>query len=225
MAGDVICQRIAGEEEMDTSRVARMGATGLCVSGPLSFTLHHVFERLAPGASAIAICKKLFLTLTVTAPIQVTSTLGAVTLLSPGKSTADAEAKVKQELVPTIISSIPYWGVFHTFNYRHTPVHRRPVMSSLAGVFWNIYISWQANKDSSEAGQRSTVTRGYEASCEADTDSSMRNMSDSSSSIASARGGKEGAEECQAGMRAGKADGSIWERSITGPCSESSIPS
>mmetsp|Transcript_1297 Transcript_1297/g.2164 ORF Transcript_1297/g.2164 Transcript_1297/m.2164 type:complete len:192 (+) Transcript_1297:167-742(+) len=147
--GDLFCQQIVGDP-LEWHRAFRMGATGFLVAGPVSFSLHQIYERIAPGNAMRQIAKKLALTLFVTAPVHISATLTAATMLTPGKNAADAQEKVASETIPTIINSIPYWGTVHALNYRYTPVHNRPVLSSVAGVFWNIYFSWQANKSGKE---------------------------------------------------------------------------
>lgn len=61
--------------------------------------------------------------------------------------------------MPTLKNAVLFWPVVSVFNSVFVPVLSRPVFSSFMGVFWNVYISYQANHNGMEVGEASVVYR------------------------------------------------------------------
>jgi Mpv17 / PMP22 family len=68
----------------------------------------------------------------------------ALTLLE-GKTLKDAAVRVKRDLPATATAGACYWPFIGLAQSRFVPVYNRPAVGSFAGLFWNIYLSHQAN--------------------------------------------------------------------------------
>jgi Mpv17 / PMP22 family len=68
----------------------------------------------------------------------------ALTLLE-GKTLKDAAVRVKRDLPATATAGACYWPFIGVAQSRFVPVYNRPAVGSFAGLFWNIYLSHQAN--------------------------------------------------------------------------------
>lgn len=69
----------------------------------------------------------------------------------------DARRKLSHDFVPTLKNGLCYWPLVGVLNSAFVPVLSRPAMSSFAGVFWNVYISYQANHNGMDVGELSVV--------------------------------------------------------------------
>lgn len=69
----------------------------------------------------------------------------------------DVRRKLSHDFVPTLKNGLCYWPLVGMLNSAFVPVLSRPAMSSFAGVFWNVYISYQANHNGMEVGELSVV--------------------------------------------------------------------
>lgn len=65
----------------------------------------------------------------------------------------DVRRKLSRDFWPTLKAGLCYWPIIGMFNSRFVPVMNRPAFSSFAGVFWNVYISYQANNDGMDVGE------------------------------------------------------------------------
>ena len=147
----------------DHKRSLIMGTTGLCVSGPLGFLIFSSLDRFVPGNSSKASLKKTLLNACI-APLSICVTFSTVTLLKGGTLT-DAKNKIASDLVTTYTTSIFYWPVIGFLNFRFVPLQYRPVVGSIAGIIWNVYMAGQTNREvaqtqtSSDNALDQTVTK------------------------------------------------------------------
>lgn len=132
-------------QEIDWARTARMGATGLCVSGPWNHVQHQALNRLFPGSSNLAVAKKVASGV-VLAPIGISLMFSSVLALK-GES-KDIGKKLSKDGVETWVASSMFWPAVMTLNFKTVPESRQPLVAALAGSTWNIFSSYQANKNS-----------------------------------------------------------------------------
>lgn len=69
----------------------------------------------------------------------------------------DVRRKLSHDFAPTLKNGLCYWPLVGMLNAAFVPVLSRPAVSSFAGVFWNVYISYQANHNGMEVGELSVV--------------------------------------------------------------------
>ena len=88
---------------------------------------------------------------------KLASQFTSLTLLEESKTMDDVRRKLSHDFVPTLKNGLCYWPLVGMLNAAFVPVLSRPAMSSFAGVFWNVYISYQANHNGMEVGDLSVV--------------------------------------------------------------------
>ncbi|CAM9556082.1 unnamed protein product [Ectocarpus sp. 13 AM-2016] len=159
--GDAVCQAMetfSTERKFawDHARTMRMGITGAFFVTPASFAWNMYAERLAPGRSLRAVVTKLGVSVAVLPPM-LAAQFTSLTLLEEGKTMGDVRTKLSRDFTPTLKNAILFWPVVSVINSAFVPVLSRPVFSSFVGVFWNVYISYQANHNGMEVGELSVV--------------------------------------------------------------------
>lgn len=65
--------------------------------------------------------------------------------------------KLSRDFMPTLKNGLMFWPLISVVNSAFVPVLSRPIFSSFAGVFWNVYISYQANHNGMDVGEVSVV--------------------------------------------------------------------
>ncbi|CAF1164140.1 unnamed protein product [Adineta ricciae] len=158
--GDLICQYLESHKKgpdgkrlvppssstfswWNRERSQVMGTTAVLVSTPWSFTLARIVERLFPGKQGIQIVKKI-LTNSLLAPINISLVFTSIILLQ-GHTLKVAKTKIKNDMPKTFAVGSCYWPFVSFINFRFIPLDYRPIVGSLAGALWNIYVSSAAN--------------------------------------------------------------------------------
>lgn len=70
---------------------------------------------------------------------------------------SDVYRKLSRDFLPTLKNAVLFWPLVSVVNSVFVPVLSRPAFSSFMGVFWNVYISYQANHNGMEVGELSVV--------------------------------------------------------------------
>jgi hypothetical protein len=84
------------------------------------------------------------LTNSLLAPINISLVFTAIILLQ-GHSLRVARTKIKNDMPKTFVVGSCYWPFFSFINFRFIPLDYRPIVGSLAGALWNVYISSAGN--------------------------------------------------------------------------------
>lgn len=88
---------------------------------------------------------------------QLAAQFTSLTLLEEGKTMDDVRHRLSQDFIPTLKTGACYWPFIGALNSAFIPVLSRPAFSSFTGVFWNVYISYQANHNGMEVGDVGVV--------------------------------------------------------------------
>lgn len=92
-------------------------------------------------------------------PQQLAAQFTSLTLLEKDKNMSDVYRKLSRDFLPTLQNAVLFWPLVSVVNSVFVPVLSRPIFSSFMGVFWNVYISYQANHNGMEVGEMSVVYR------------------------------------------------------------------
>ena len=95
------------------------------------------------GTQGIQIAKKM-LTNTLLAPLNISIVFTTIILLQ-GHSLSVARTKIKNDMPKTFAVGSCYWPFVSFINFRFVPLDYRPIVGSLAGTLWNMYISSASN--------------------------------------------------------------------------------
>ncbi|XP_076955667.1 uncharacterized protein LOC143630570 [Bidens hawaiensis] len=145
-AADLSSQTIAGsfEESYDLVRTIRMAGYGMIVLGP---SLHYWFNfmsRLFPKRDLISTFKKMFMGQAVFGPIMTAVFFSANAGLQ-GESGTEIVARLKRDLVPTLINGVMFWPVCDFITFRFIPVHLQPLVSNSFAYIWTVYMTYMAS--------------------------------------------------------------------------------
>lgn len=147
--GDFLCQKVninywKTQTEIDYERTFRMALISLTISAPLSHVINYSIEGFFPGNSWKNTSKK-FLIQSLTSPFTLAIFFAANTYLQKNKTIDDALTKVKNDVLPTYLIGSLYWPFIGIANLKFVPLTYRPLVGSLASIFWNIFMSNRAN--------------------------------------------------------------------------------
>ncbi|TXG64160.1 hypothetical protein EZV62_011154 [Acer yangbiense] len=144
IAADLSSQTISSSTSFDLERTLRMAGYGMVVLGP---TLHFWFNflsKLFPKQDLISTFKKIAMAQTLYGPIMTVIFLSLNAYLQ-GENGAEIAARLKRDLVPTMINGVMYWPVCDFITYRFIPVHLQPLVSNCFSYLWTIYMTYMAS--------------------------------------------------------------------------------
>lgn len=142
----------------DSTRGFAMFATGFLAGGPWQFSLQRTAEHFIPGRSGAAIAKKMAINIG-TAPIGISSTF-YLTNYFQGHGHDRAIERIRNDMPQTYVTGAFYWPFVSFFNLRYMKVEHRPIVGSIAGALWNIYISAKANAKPASVDQLQSTSNG-----------------------------------------------------------------
>jgi hypothetical protein len=163
--GDLVCQALeanrAKEQQPEVSdtlesgshaswwdprRSRRMAVTGLFVQGPWSHLQYQLLEVVAAGTSNRAVLTKVAIG-AITAPLSISMTFSSIGL-QKGHTFQQIKEKIQRDVPDTWMTGACYWPFIMTMNFKFVSLANRPLVGSLAGSFWSVYMAYQANKKS-----------------------------------------------------------------------------
>jgi len=113
-------------------------------AGLLGSVYMSALERRIPGTSASRVAQKVAANI-VYSPVSVSLSFASMVLLLGG-TISDARAKIKRDLVETVVAGLAFWPLVHAVNFKFVPVSHRVVAISAAAVVWGVYFSGQINR-------------------------------------------------------------------------------
>ncbi|CAF2031844.1 hypothetical protein Bca4012_080856 [Brassica carinata] len=148
IAADLSSQSIpqASSESYDLVRTARMAGYGLLILGP---TLHYWFNlmsRLFPKRDLITTFKKMAMGQTVYGPTMNVIFFSLNAALQ-GENGSEIIARLKRDLLPTMLNGVMYWPMCDFITFKFFPVHLQPLVSNSFSYLWTIYITYMAGRE------------------------------------------------------------------------------
>ncbi|GAB4853447.1 hypothetical protein Ancab_017637 [Ancistrocladus abbreviatus] len=142
---------LPSSEPYDFLRASRVAGYGLLILGP---SLHHWFtfvSKILPGRDVLTTVKKMVLGQTVYGPFM-TCVFFSVNAALQGEDASEIIARLKRDLLPTLINGVMYWPICDFITFKFTPVHLQPVVSNGFSYLWTVYMTYMASlaKPSSE---------------------------------------------------------------------------
>jgi hypothetical protein len=96
------------------------------------------------GKETVQIGKKMLIN-TLMAPVGISLVFTSITLLN-GQTLSQAKEKISRDMPSTFLAGSCYWPFVSFFNFRFIALNHRPLVISVAGALWNVYMSSVANK-------------------------------------------------------------------------------
>nr|XP_043629548.1 PXMP2/4 family protein 3-like [Erigeron canadensis] len=140
----------ASSETYDLIRTCRMAGYGLIVAGPLLHFWFNFVSRVLPKQDMINTLKKMFMGQAIFGPIM-TATFFSVNAALQGEKGNEIVARLKRDMLPTMINNVIYWPLCDFITFRFVPVHLQPLASNSFSYVWTIYITYMANLAKAEA--------------------------------------------------------------------------
>ncbi|XP_057538670.1 protein sym-1 [Amaranthus tricolor] len=148
IAADLTSQTIAlpSSEPYDLIRTLRMAGYGGLILGP---TLHYWFNfmsKILPGRDLLTTVKKMALGQSVYGPIM-TVVFFSTNAALQGEDAGEIIARLKRDLLPTMLNGVMYWPICDFITFKFVPVHLQPLVSNSFSYVWTVYMTYMASRD------------------------------------------------------------------------------
>ncbi|XP_042004959.1 PXMP2/4 family protein 3-like [Salvia splendens] len=74
-----------------------------------------------------------------------------------GENVGEIVARLRRDLVPTMMNGVMYWPVCDFVTFKFIPVHLQPLVVNSFSYLWTIYMTYMASLD--KAGRQLTPSR------------------------------------------------------------------
>ncbi|XP_009595436.1 uncharacterized protein LOC107771259 [Nicotiana tabacum] len=147
-AADFSSQTIAGSlmEQYDLARTLRMAGYGALIVGPSLHFWFNFLSRCFPKRDVITTFKKIALGQTVYGP-AINSIFFSMNAAAQGESSSEIVARLKRDLVPTVVNGLMYWPICDFITFKFVPVHLQPLVSNTFSYLWNVYLTYMASQE------------------------------------------------------------------------------
>ncbi|XP_057794287.1 uncharacterized protein LOC131010669 [Salvia miltiorrhiza] len=128
----------------DPIRTLRIAAFGLFILGPSQHFWFNYVARVLPKRDLISTLKKLAMGQIAYAPV-INGTFFSYNAAAQGENGNEIAARLKRDLIPTLLNGLMYWPLCDFLTYRVIPVHLQPLMNSSCAFLWSIYLTYMAS--------------------------------------------------------------------------------
>ncbi|CAJ1977352.1 unnamed protein product [Sphenostylis stenocarpa] len=146
IAADLSSQTIVQEssEPFDFTRTSRMAGYGLIVLGPSLHFWFNFVSKLFPRRDLFSTLKKMVMGQTIYGPTM-TVVFFSLNARLQGETGSEIVARLKRDLLPTMLSGIMYWPICDFITFRFIPVHLQPLISNSFSYLWTVYMTYMAS--------------------------------------------------------------------------------
>ncbi|XP_051146634.1 uncharacterized protein LOC127262140 [Andrographis paniculata] len=142
-AADVSSQTIVGER-YDYARTLRMAGYGMLILGPSLHYWYNFMSRVFPNRDLLSTLKKMASGQLLYGPAM-TTVFFSMNAALQGESNSEITARLKRDLLPTIINGAMYWPVCDFVTFRFVPVHLQPLVANSFSYLWTVYMTYMAS--------------------------------------------------------------------------------
>ncbi|XP_027090676.2 protein SYM1 isoform X2 [Coffea arabica] len=145
-AADITSQMITmpPSGSLDLVRTSRMAGYGLVILGPAQHIWFNFIAWCLPKRDLITTLKKLVIGQLVFGPF-VTSVFYSFNAAMQGETASEITARLKRDVLPTLLNGLMFWPLCDFFTYKIIPVHLQPLMNSSFSYIWTIYLTYMAS--------------------------------------------------------------------------------
>ncbi|KAF5951822.1 hypothetical protein HYC85_009766 [Camellia sinensis] len=147
-AADFSSQTIVepSSEPYDFLRTLRMAGYGMIILGPSLHFWFNFMSKVLPKRDFTTTLKKIVMGQTLYGPIM-TVVFFSVNAALQGENGAEIIARLKRDLLPTMLSGVMYWPICDFVTFKFIPVHLQPLVSNSFSYLWTIYMTYMASLD------------------------------------------------------------------------------
>ncbi|KAL1546864.1 PXMP2/4 family protein 4-like [Salvia divinorum] len=128
----------------DPIRTLRITGFGLFMLGPSQHYWFNFVARVLPNRDLISTLKKLAMGQIAYAPL-INGIFFSYNAAAQGENGNEIAARLKRDLIPTLLNGLMYWPLCDFLTYRVVPVHLQPLMNSSCAFLWSIYLTYMAS--------------------------------------------------------------------------------
>ncbi|KAK7280274.1 hypothetical protein RJT34_25336 [Clitoria ternatea] len=145
-AADLSSQTIVREssEPYDFIRTLRMAGYGMIILGPSLHFWFNFVSKLFPRRDLFSTLKKMVMGQALYGPTMTVVFFSSNARLQ-GETGSEIIARLKRDLLPTLLSGVMYWPVCDFITFRFIPVHLQPLVSNSFSYLWTIYMTYMAS--------------------------------------------------------------------------------
>lgn len=121
-----------------------MAAYGLLILGPSQHLWFNFMSTISPTRDMFSTFKKIFLGQAVYGP-TITSVFFSYNASLQGESGSEIAARLKRDLLPTLLNALLFWPACDFLTYKFVPVHLQPLANSSFAYVWTIYLTYMAS--------------------------------------------------------------------------------
>lgn len=146
IAADLSSQTISqsSSESYDLVRTLRMASYGMLILGPSLHFWFNFLSRLFPKRDLITTLKKMAMGQTLYGPTMTVVFFSSNAFLQ-GESRTEIVARLKRDLLPTLLNGIMYWPICDFITFKFIPVHLQPLVSNGFSYLWTVYMTYMAS--------------------------------------------------------------------------------
>uniref|UniRef100_A0A5B7BGR7 Putative Mpv17/PMP22 n=1 Tax=Davidia involucrata TaxID=16924 RepID=A0A5B7BGR7_DAVIN len=144
-AADFSSQTIArpSSEPYDFVRTLRMAGYGMLILGPSLHFWFNFVSKILPKRDLVTTFKKIVMGQTLYGPVMTVVFFSQNAGLQ-GENGAEIIARLKRDLIPTMISGVMYWPFCDFVTFKFIPVHLQPLVSNSFSYLWTVYMTYMA---------------------------------------------------------------------------------
>lgn len=145
-AADVTSQIITlpPSGSFDSLRTMRIAGYGLLIMGPSQHIWFNFLSRIFPERDVFTTVKKIAMGQAIFGPV-INSIFFSYNAALQGETREEVVARLKRDLLPTLMKGVMYWPLCDFLTFRFIPVHLQPLVNSSFAYLWTIYLTYMAS--------------------------------------------------------------------------------
>ncbi|KAK7357608.1 hypothetical protein VNO80_16903 [Phaseolus coccineus] len=146
IGADLSAQTIVQEssEAFDFMRTSRMAGYGMIVLGPSLHFWYNFMSKLYPRRDLFSTLKKIVIGQTIYGPAM-TVIFFSLNAHLQGETGSEIVARLKRDLLSTMLSAIMYWPICDFITFKFIPVNLQPLITNSFSYLWTVYMTYMAS--------------------------------------------------------------------------------
>ncbi|KAF7113453.1 hypothetical protein RHSIM_RhsimUnG0125700 [Rhododendron simsii] len=153
-AADLSSQIIVqpSSESYDAVRTLRMAGYGMLILGPSLHFWFNFMSKVLPKRDIMTTLKKIVMGQLLFGPAM-TVIFFSVNAALQGENAAEITARLKRDLLPTMINGVLYWPICDFVTFKFIPVQLQPLVSNSFSYLWTVYMTYMASLEKANSNQ------------------------------------------------------------------------
>ncbi|XP_028206007.1 PXMP2/4 family protein 4-like [Glycine soja] len=124
-----------------------MAIYGLLILGPVQHKWFNFLSKIIPKTDVLSTLTKILLGQAIFGPI-INTVFFSYNGVLQGEGVPEIIARLKRDLLPTLLGGAMFWPVCDFVTFRFVPVQLQPLLNSACAYVWTIYLAYMANQPS-----------------------------------------------------------------------------